>query len=63
MSVIFLWENLLLPNSTANVILVKSIDSGGYILNHTTCGENFRFINKEITTECPHCKGDIIFPR
>ena len=62
MAVTFLWFEPLLPGSMANVIYVKDIEEGTR-LNHTMCGENFTYIDKETTPECPNCNGDIVFPR
>jgi len=62
MAVTFLWSEPLLPDSIANVVFVKDVNEAT-CLNHTMCGENFLYYDKDKTPVCPYCQGDIIFPR
>lgn len=62
MAVIFLNVCNSLPDSLANVELIS--DEGEFTnLYHTLCKKSFLYKNSKETTECPHCKGDIVFPR
>jgi len=61
-AIVSLWNNLHIPDSEANVKFVNYL-SDGYLLEHNECGEVFEFVYSTDIQECPHCQGDIIFPR
>ena len=51
-----------MSDDEANIVIINSTKEA-LILLHKECGEQFEFTRRCYVTECPYCKGDLIFPR